>query len=444
MKAAFNSSYFEIASFFNTAAVGNDFRISSLVWRADEACDGSCYVAIKGEKFDGNSFIDEALQKGATLVITDSDIRCKAPSIRVKDSKEALCALSGKNIKKTRIIGVTGSVGKTTVKEMIKSVLSQRYSVICTRENENNEIGVAKTLFSINKEDFCIVEMGMRARGEIRFLSSVCKPETSIITNCGSAHIERLGSYEEIFKAKTEILEYTLKNCVLPSEERFFDAEKYSLCPLYIGNNGDFYPSGIRYDRGYSFNVIEKEIQKGRIFLPTISKHNITNSLFAYAVGSIYSLDHSEISRGLSKFKSIGLRERIEKIGGITVVIDCYNASYEGVKSSIEGFYSYCKDEGLIPVMVLGCMRETGDLGKEFHRMIGEYLKSLGVKHLIGYKRDSYGYLDGFNGGTVFNSKDEISRHLLSKYCEGYAILFKGSRSEKLEEIIIEMKEQLK
>ncbi len=444
MKTVYNSSYFKIASALNSETVVNDFPISSLVWRADEACRGSCYVAIKGEKFDGNSFINEAIQRGASLIITDSDIKCEIPVIRVKSSKEALCILSKENVKKTRLIGVTGSVGKTTVKEMIKSVLSQRYSVICTRNNENNEIGVAKTLLSVTNEDFCIVEMGMRARGEIRFLSGVCKPETSIITNCGSAHIEKLGSYEEIFKAKAEILECTLKNCVLPSEKRFREAEKNNLFPYYVGDAGDFYPSEICYNSGYEFTVIEKEINAGRIFLPTISKHNIINSLFAYAVGRIYSLDHNEIQRGLLEFRNIGLREKIEKIGGVTVVIDCYNASYEGMKSSIESFYLYCRAEGLIPVAVLGCMRETGDFGNEYHVKIGEYLKDRGIKHLIGYKKDSYGYLDGFNGGIAFHSKEKISEYILSEYNEGYAILFKGSRSEKLEEIIIEMKEQLK
>ena len=444
MNYKYESTYNKIASLLKVPREENNFSITNLTWKADDTCQDGCYIAIKGNRFNGNDFIGEAINRGAALIITDENIKCDVPTIRVKNARESLCVLAGENIKNTRIIGVTGSVGKTTVKEMIRSVLSQRYTVSATIDNENNEIGVAKTLLSIKNEEFCVVEMGMRGRGELRFLSNVCYPETSVITNSGSAHIERLGSHEEIFKAKCEILEKTKKYCVLPNDNRFINVEKFGLLPFFVGESADYSALNIDTNENSSFFVCENGKNIGRIDLPTISKHNITNSLFAYAVGRIYSLEHNEIKKGLECFKNINLREQIVKVNGITIILDCYNASYEGLKSSIESFHSYCRSKGLISVIVLGCMREAGDFKAEYQYRIGEYIKDLGIKNLIGYNDDSKEFLDGFMGGKLIRDKKLIAKYILSKYGDNYAVLFKGSRSEKLEEIIIEMKEQLK
>ena len=444
MNYRYESSYAKIASVLNKEKNEDDFRISGLTWRADKAEANSCYVAIKGNRHNGNDYICEAIKNGAELIISDDNIKCEKPIIRVESSVEALCLLAKENVKKSRIIGVTGSVGKTTVKEMIYSVLAQKYKVLATKDNENNEIGVAKTLLTLKDEDFCVVEMGMRARGEIDFLSRICSPEASVITNCGSAHIERLGSLDEIFNAKTEILKNTAKYCVLPSEKRFFETEKYEASAYYVGENGNYCVSDISYSDMIKFSVIENGKNLGRIILPSISKYNIINSLFAYAIGRIYSLEHNEIKNGLKAFKSIGLREQIIEIGGITCIIDCYNASYEGINAAITDFNSYCLRKNLIPVVILGCMREVGEYGKEYHYNVGRLVRDIGIKELICYKSDATVYLDGFGRGLYFNDKEKLSRYILSHYGKNYAILLKGSRSEKLEEIITEMKEQLK
>jgi len=444
MKSSYKSSYRKIASLLNCNEPSFDKHISSLVWSSGEACENSCYIAIKGEKYDGNDYIDKAIKNGAELIISDENIKCSKPVIRVENSRLALCILAKENVKNTTVIGITGSVGKTTVKEMVKSVLSQKYSVSGTMDNENNEIGVAKTLLSVKNEDFCIVEMGMRARGEISFLSKVCAPEASIITNCGSAHIGKLGSHNEIFNGKLEILEHTKKYCILPYESRFIKAYKYKLFPIYIGQNGNYEAKNLSFGDKSIFSVMENGKNCGEISLSTISKYNTENSLFAYALGRIYFLEHNEIKRGLEKFKNIGFREQIDIINGITVILDCYNASYEGVRASIDSFKGFCERRGLIPVVVLGCMRETGEYSTEYHFRIGEYLKDLGIKNLIGYKIDAAGYLDGFLGGVLLCDKSNTSEYILSNFNEKHAILFKGSRSERLEEIIIEMKEQLK
>ncbi|MBQ8730407.1 MAG: hypothetical protein IJY81_04390, partial [Lachnospiraceae bacterium] len=337
------------------------------------------------------------------------------------------------------------SAGKTTVKEMIKTVMSEKYSVTATLNNENNEIGVAKTLLSCSDEEFCIVEMGMRARGEIAYLAELCRPETSIITNSGSAHIGLLGSSKEIFNAKTEIIEYTRKYCILPNEERFIKLQKNNLSSIYVGGRGDFSAENIEYCKsGVEYSVYNKCFNLGRIFIPTFSKHNITNSLFAYSVGNIYGIEHESIANALKCFTNTKMREEILSINNICLVVDCYNASYEGMKSAIESFNNYCTLKNLSPNLVLGLMKEMGDYSDEYHYRIGEYAKDIGIHSLIVYGESGEKYTDGYCGGKVINDKNTLAQFILSNYGSGDAILFKGSRSVRMEEIINEMKELMK
>ncbi|MBQ8392726.1 MAG: UDP-N-acetylmuramoyl-tripeptide--D-alanyl-D-alanine ligase [Clostridia bacterium] len=436
----------QIAHIIEGTYIGENKEISKIVWNSKECCPGCCYIAIRGEKYDGNAFIDEARSKGAELIITDAVTTIpNGVYLRVEDSKKALGLIAKNYAKSIKIIGITGSVGKTTVKEMIKTVMSEKYSVTATLENENNEIGVAKTLLSCSDEEFCIVEMGMRARGEIAYLAELCRPETSIITNSGSAHIGLLGSVNEIFDAKTEILEYTKKYCILPYEKRFIKIPKNNLSSIYIGARGDFSAENIVYQKcGVEYSVYNKCFDLGRIFLPTFSKHNITNSLFAYSVGNIYGIEHKRISNALKHFTNTKMREEILCINNICLIVDCYNASYEGMKSAIESFNNYCKLKKFSPNLVLGLMKEMGDYSDEYHYRIGEYAKDIGIHSLIVYGESGEKYTDGYCGGEVINDKNTLAQYILSNYGNGDAILFKGSRSIRMEEIINEMKELVK
>ena len=445
MKLYYNFTADEIAEITGTEKRYGNVIIDNVSWNSKEVINNGCYFAIKGKNHNGNDFVNEAIKNGAKLIISDENINPSVPCIKVDNVIDALCRLAKRYAKNVKIIGVTGSTGKTTVKEMIKSVLSQKYKVIATKDNENNEIGVAKTLFSVTDEDFCVVEMGMRARGEIKYISEICKPQTSVITNCGSAHIERLGTTENIFNAKTEILENTTLNCILPYEKRFLNLKNYGLNTVFVGNDGNIDAKNIEYKKnGATFSVFENKMYLGRIFLPSLSNYNVTNSLSAYAVGRLYGLEHSEIEKALKNFKNIGYRENILKVAEITFILDCYNASYEGVKEAIKGFCNYCHINGYRPNLVLGCMREIGESSYEYHYRIGEYARDMEIKTLIAYGKESVGYIDGFSCGEIFYKKSDIAEYILSHYCKRDAFLVKGSRTEKLEEIIFEMKELLK
>ena len=419
--------------------------IDNVSWNSKEISKNGCFFAIKGKNHNGNDYINEAINNGARLIISDEDVRSYVDLIKVNNTVDSLCRLAKYYAKNVKIVAITGSAGKTTVKEMIKAVLSEKYKVIATKDNENNEIGVAKTLLSINDDEICVIEMGMRAKGEIKYLSEICLPQTSVITNCGSAHIERLGSKENIFKAKIEILENTISNCILPNENRFLNVEKYGLNTIYVGSKGNIESKEIKYSKkGTEFSIFENNTRSGRIFLPSLSNYNVTNALFAYAVGRLYGVEHNEIKKALLNFKNIGYRENILKVAEITFVLDCYNASYEGVRESIKGFCNYCYVNGYRPNLILGCMREIGEGSYEYHYRIGEYARDMEVKTLIAYGNESGGYVDGFTNGKILCEKRIIAEYILSHYCKRDAFLVKGSRTEKLEEIIYEMKELLK
>ena len=217
-----NTTSKEIAKILKNRLFGNNDVIEYISTDTRENFyNNTCYVALKGSRFNGNEFIDEAIKKKCRLVITDKYINSKIPIIVVNDTKKAFGLLAKAFSQKTNVIGITGSVGKTTVKEMLALVLKEKYSVLSTYKNENNEIGVAKTLLSVENNDYCVVEMGMRSQGEIAWLSYIAQPNISIITNCGTSHLEMLGSEENIFKAKTEIINNTKKYVIIPYEKRF-------------------------------------------------------------------------------------------------------------------------------------------------------------------------------------------------------------------------------
>jgi len=445
MKLYYKLTIEEIAKAIGAKKRHSNIYVDNISWNSKEISKNGCFFAIKGKKHNGNDYVNEAIKNGASLIVSDEDIYPSVYFIKVDNVVKSLVMLAKYYARNTRIIGITGSVGKTTVKEMTKAVLSQRYKVIATKENENNEIGVAKTLLSVKDEDICIIEMGMRAKGEIGFLSEICKPETSVITNCGSAHIGMLGTKDDIFKAKTEILEHTTNNCVIPYENRFLKCKKYGLNAIFVGNRGNIESESVEYNKeGSAFSVFENNKLAGRIFLPSLSEYNVTNSLFAYSVGRLYGVEHNEIKNGLKNFKNIGYRERILKIAEITFVLDCYNASYEGMKEAIKGFCNYCHVNGYRPNLILGCMRELGEKSYEYHYRIGEYARDMEIKELVSFGNESNGYIDGFSCGKLFYKKSDIAKYILTNFCKRDAFLIKGSRGERLEDIINEMKELLK
>ncbi len=431
----------EIAKILNSKLIGDNSIIEYISTDTREMLpNNTCFIAFKGKSFNGNDFIKDAINKKCSLIITDKSISCNIPVIVVNDTKKAFGILAKELSQKTKVIGITGSVGKTTVKEMVSLVLKEKYSISSTYKNENNEIGVAKTLLSIKDNDYCVVEMGMRGLGEIEWLSYLSEPQISIITNCGTSHLELLGSEQNIFKAKTEILKHTQKYAIVPYEKRFIVYDYKNIKPIFIGKdieyyNLSYYGNGIKFSAKYNNSIIED------IELSTFNLNNVKNALFAIVTGGLCGVSNEKIKQGLKKYTGENMHEEITQINGITVIKDCYNASYESVKSAIFSLKKYAEIKNVTPNLLLGDMLEIGEASREYHYRIGELAKDLGIKNLFAIGKYAKNITDGYLGGIICNDRCEMAKIIMSKLNNNDVILVKASRALMLEKIVEQMKE---
>ncbi len=422
----------------------DDFIIDKITLNSKEITEkNGCFFAIKGESLDGHNYVNEAIKNGADLIIAERKIDANIPVIYVENTVKALGKLASYHKGKTKIIGVTGSVGKTTTKDMIFSVLKEKYKVIATEGNYNNEIGVPLTLLRLKDEDFCVLEMGMRGLGEIDYLTSISHPETAVITNALTSHIERLKTEENIFLAKKEILNYVPKYAVLPSENRFKMLDLQGIKAFFVGDCENTFISDYKYTNdGITFSISNNNKIVKNIKIKSFSRHNLINALFAYQVGEIYNLSDNEFAQGIANYKSAKMHEEIININGITIISDCYNASFESVKSAIYTLKEYCKINNKKMNALLGDILEVGELSEKIHYKIGQICKDNGVCRLLTYGDYAKNIISGFGNGQEFKQKSEISNFILKELNENDVLLVKASRNLHFEEIINEMKEK--
>ena len=345
-------------------------------------------------------------------------------------------------IKNTKVIGITGSVGKTTTKELVLSVLKQKFNVCGTTDNQNNEIGVPLTLLNINKHDFCVVEMGMRAKGEIDYLSSICKPECAIITNCGTSHLENLKSKENIFFAKTEILNYCPKVAIFPNEERFKILNLNGIKSYFIGNE-KYYIYDYKYtDKGIIFSIKFEDETIENISLHSFFVHNTYNALIAFIVGKIYGIENEKIKVGIEAYRSGKMREEYLEIKGITIINDSYNSSLESLKSALFSFKEYCKIKNKNPSVLLGDILEGGKDAENIHKKVGDICKALKFEKVFYYGNYAEIIKKNCKRCIVLSDKKSASKEILKTLNKSDALLVKGSRGMHLEEILFCMKEK--
>jgi len=426
---------------------------------------GDLFFAIIGPNFDGHDFIFEAFNKGAVGVIV-----CKGAStllqneqidknkiiIEVKDTLSALQDWSRhyKDKFKTFNICVTGSNGKTTTKEIIAHILSQEFPLLKTSGNYNNEIGIPLTLLQLNKSHKLLVaEMGMRGLGEIRTLTNFIPPDLAVITNIGEAHIGLLGSKDNIFKAKMELLQSLGKEgtAIINKDDPYFlkmskIVKGKKLYTFGIENNSDIMACNIRMvsDKGMRFAL---EVQNGKsreIYFPLLGRHNIYNALAASAVAFTLGMELDLIERGLSSFKPLDLHMQLSNFNkDIKILNDSYNASPLSVKSALETLTEVAQNNRKIAI--LGDMLELGEKTDFYHREIGREAAKLSIDILItvgqrGKIIAQSSKEEGMVKERVFsfekNEKINLAKKLLSLTKPGDFILLKGSREMKMEEIL--------
>ncbi len=399
---------------------------------------GDIYLPLKGESFDGEKFIGQALEKGAIGYFTTSEQVLDDAKIILKVENTLIAYLSIARYLRQKInpitVAITGSSGKTTTKEMVYSVLSEKFKTQKTFSNHNNEIGLCQTVLGISEDtEALIIEMGMRGLGEIELLSKYAEPDYAIITNAGSAHIGRLGSLDNIAKAKSEIVTALNENGALIANDnerlkRFaqFSGEKiwYSINQVQV----------LEQKRGYS-----KFLYKGIEYeLNVEGEYNIENSLAAIELGYKLKMSTDEIKRGLLKYRPIEKRWEEEKIAGYTLINDSYNANPESMKASVSTFINLYKT----PVVVLGNMGELGENEIELHRAVGVEIAKTAKKETkfltVGALAEKIGEELLKSGFFVknFENNANVSQYILDNIDVGCTIFLKASRSMKFEEIL--------
>ena len=405
------------------------------------------FFAIKGERFDGHDFVKDVAEKGVGAIVCHKKVECDAPVIYVKDTKDALLDLASyykDTFSDLLLIALTGSVGKTTTKEMVACVMAQKGETLKTEGNFNNEIGMPRTLFRLEETTKnAVIEMGMDGFGQISVLTNCAKPDCVIITSIGVSHIEILGSRDGILQAKLEILEGLKKGSLvfLNGDDDKLSTVKlddYNVVFFGIENeNCDVRAVDIK-EVGLSteFIAIKGDV-KQKITIPTVGIHNVYDALAAFAVGLEYGITPESIADGLKNYAPSGMRQRIKEVKGITFIEDCYNASPDSQKA---GLNSLCKIAKQRKIAVLGDMLELGSFSEQAHRMVGEYAANCGVDILYTVGNESKYMADsalkaGLSNVQNFTDKAKLAEILVNELQKGDTILFKASRGMKLEEI---------
>jgi len=421
---------------------------------------GELFVAIKGEKFDGHSFILDAVSKGAGgILVQDGGItneNFKLPDvsfISVKDSVRALGDIG--NFHRSRfaipIIGITGSNGKTTVKEMTTAILSKRFNTLKNFGTENNNIGVPLTLMRLTDEhNITILEMGTNHLGEIRRLSEIARPTVSVITNIGPSHLEYLEDVDTVFKAKSEILEFMSDGArlVLNYDDEYLRKMKTNFKTTWFGINkeADFYADKINLEPdAINFRLNEK----WDISLGVLGRHNVYNALSAIAATMDFGVSIDEIRDALKEFKVPNMRMEVKRFGDIKVINDSYNANPQSMKQAIEALKDMAT-EGR-KVLVAGDMLELGTFSGRFHHLVGKQAAESGIDLILAVGKLAEHVAKGAQEAGMSDRKIKLcavtreAREKVSKLIKkGDTILVKGSRAMRMEEIVEELELQFK
>lgn len=425
----------EICSLVNgtfISKIGNDNLVGKFKVDSKLISYGDCFIAINS----GYKYIDDAINRGAQLIITEKDINVKNISVIKVDNAIDALGLLGNEIRKnnmnTIVIGVTGSVGKTTTKELLSLILSKKYCVLKTEGNMNNEIGVPVTLFNLDDTyDICVFELGMNHLKEISYLSKIIKPNDAIITNIGTSHIGYLKSKKNILKAKSEILDGILDGTLfINGDDKYLRKIKYKNRYLVgIDNKNNLVASNIITTKQKLYFNIRYHNRIYNIVFNIPNKALISNILIAIAVSLKYQVDIDTIIKSIEEYKPIQNRNNISKLkNNITIIDDCYNCSYESFKAGIEQLNHYNCDK----LIIFGDILELGKYSKKIHKKIGKLLKKNKYCSLLVGKETTYSvnkYSHHFKNNTdLINYLDHIDLN-------NTVIYIKGSHGMRLEEI---------
>ncbi|MDZ4872475.1 MAG: UDP-N-acetylmuramoyl-tripeptide--D-alanyl-D-alanine ligase [Chroococcidiopsis cubana SAG 39.79] len=399
---------------------------------------GDIFVALRGEKFDGHGFVATAVEKGAIAAIVDGHYQGDLPVLQVRDTLQAYQQIASwwRSQFHMPVIGVTGSVGKTTTKELIAAVLGTQGNVLKTHANFNNEIGVPKTLLGLDTQhDFAVIEMAMRGRGEIALLTQIARPTIGVITNVGTAHIERLGSEEAIAQAKCELLAEMPQNSVA--------ILNYDNSRLISTANTVWQGKTITYGleggdiRGELLDSQTLKVAGLELPLPLPGRHNAVNFLAALAVAKVLQIDWSVLKTGLTVDMPSGRSQRYELADDVVILDESYNAAPEAMLAALQ---LLAQTPGKRHIAVLGAMKELGERSRELHQKVGTMARQLNLDLLLVL-------VDGTDAEAIAQSATGIPVERCATHVElverlkggvkaGDRILFKAAHSVGLDRVV--------
>ena len=402
-------------------------KINNIITDTRKIKRNDLFIALKGKKYNGHDYIDKIKKASGIIVEEDVKIDINIPIIKVASTYQALEDIGAhfRNLYNIPLIAITGSNGKTTLKELISYILESKYQVLKNSDSKNNIIGVSDTLFNLNnKHDIIVMEMGMNHFDEIKQLSRLCKPSTAIITNIGSSHIGYLKSKKNIFKAKLEITEGLTGELLVNGDDKYLKKVKKSykcgknhnndLIAYNIYSNNDLISFSIYVDKEY------------RITFNNPGVHFINSILLAIKTCLIYDIDINTIIDRINTFKMVDKRMNIQKIKNTTIVDDCYNASYESTKAGLEILSKISNDK----IIVLADMLELGKYSKKYHAKLNYILNKIQDKEVL-----TVGNYTKYINGKHFNNNKELVEYLDNMKFNNKYIYLKGSRGMHLEEV---------
>jgi len=416
----------QVSSITGGTLIGKPILFRGICTDSRKDCRGRLFVALSGENFNGEDYCQQAMDNGAVGVLVSHSIDLNIPQLICENTLTALSVLAKNWAKQcnTKIIAITGSNGKTTVKNMVHSIFSISNQCSATTGNLNNEIGVPLTLCNINSEDaFAVIEMGAAKLGDISWLVSLVNIHTAAITNVSAAHIGRFESFDNIVSEKGQIISRLGENdfAILPIDDDHYDFWKEKTISKIL-SFGEHSLADISTDS-------IKHIQ-----LPVAGKHNKVNAACAAAIAQSCNISAEDIKQGLEAFvPAAGRLENLGKINGNIVINDSYNANPQSVKAAIDVLADY----DTTTTLVLGDMAELGDDSETLHKEIGQYALDKNITHVFTIGKHSKNTSIAFsNDAKHFDSIDSLKSHLLENWNQLGTILIKGSRSMYLEKLV--------
>ncbi len=433
----------------------DDTRFENVSTDTRNTRPGDLFVALRGDRFDGHRFLDAARQSGAVAAVVDcADETVDLPQLVVNDTVNALAAIAAGNrdLSNARFVAVTGSSGKTTVREMVAAILGQMGNTLATEGNLNNHIGVPLTLFRLAPEHrYAAIELGASGVGEIAHTVGIVRPDVAILTNAGQAHLEGFGSYENIVRAKGEIIDGLPANgvAVLNLDDPAFDQWVKRAGQRRVRSvsgkgqrNADFRPADVQVDGPeLSFTAQGPNGWQCDIRLSLQGEHNIANALMAIAAAQAVGASDDAIQRGLSGLKAFkGRLQTLKLTPQLTVIDDSYNANPASMKAAIKVLAAHAGYR----TAVLGTMAELGPDGEAMHREVGEFARARGVDRLLIVGSGCEGYAEGFGAATeVCSSHEDAVRRLSERSDDTQTVLVKGSRSSAMDLVVEGIKQKV-